>query len=537
MCSQHFGTKLEDGELHEQAHASWSRRQFLRGMALSGAATTLGLNGRTVSAKVANPLLRALAESTSSRILVVIQLSGGNDGLNTVIPISNDIYHNVRPKIRIRNAITIDSETGLHPSLSRLAPLYHEGKLQIVQNVGYASPSLSHFESTDVWLSGKNVGVFERTGWSGRFLEHAYPTYIDDPPDHPVAVQIGASEPLLFSGHNRSLGITLPDHNLLERLASSGMRYDENDVPATATGQEIAFVRQVSNDSFMYARAIKEAFDSGRNTVDYSEGGGIGWDLATVARLIRGKLGARIYHVSIGGFDTHAYQAASHDQLLYHLGNSIADFVSDLSSDGLLNEVCGLTFSEFGRRIYQNGSDGTDHGTSAPMFVFGTGLRGGLVGKAPDLANLDLDHNLIPETDFRSVYGSVLRDWFEIPQPKVDYLFDGAYPVLNLFNGSLTTNFEQEETPPDQIKLVSVYPNPIIRDANILIDLNTAGTIIVYLVDVLGRTVLKHDLGIVQAGRRVISFDTPENLASGTYILRIQHNHLSLTKAVNIINN
>ena len=537
MCNHHIGARLEDGELHEKAHATWSRRQFLRGIALSGAAVSMGLNGRTVSATIASPLLQALSRSSPDRILVIIQLRGGNDGLNTVIPISNDIYHNARPNIRVWNAQALDSDTGLHPALSRLVPLYQEGKLEIIQNVGYASPELSHFISTDVWLSGKDARELDNTGWSGRFLEHVYPTYAEDPPDHPVALQIGASTPLLFAGNDQSLGVTLSNQNLLERLASSGKLFDEDDVPDTAAGREISFVRSVSNDSFVFAKAIKNAFDSGRNLVDYPEGGSLGSDLATVARLIRGRLGARIYQVSIGGFDTHAYQTGTHNELLYRLGNSIADFVSDMSADGLIDEVCGVTFSEFGRRLYQNGSNGTDHGTSAPMFVFGSELQGGLIGPAPDLSNLDTANNLIASVDFRSVYGSLLRDWFQLPQPEVDQLFDGAYPVLNLFNGNLVTAVQRESQLPTQVTLEGVYPNPIRSNANVVLELMTSGTITISLVDVLGRPVLYRDLGIFQTGRLDIPIDLPDKLASGTYILRIQTGNHSVTSPVQVIGN
>ncbi|NBW94153.1 MAG: hypothetical protein EBR20_07315, partial [Bacteroidetes bacterium] len=214
MCTHH-GSKLEDGALHSKAHQSWSRRQFLRGMVMSGAGVTLGLNGQPVRAAMTDPLLGALAASGSDRILVVIQLSGGNDGLNTVVPIGNDVYHNARPNIGIRNAIQLTPELGLHPSLARLHPLFEDGLLQIVQNVGYASPELSHFTSTDVWLSGRDASELENTGWSGRFLEQEYPTYADDPPDHPIALQIGASTPLLFAGSGQSLGVTFPNESLL----------------------------------------------------------------------------------------------------------------------------------------------------------------------------------------------------------------------------------------------------------------------------------------------------------------------------------
>ncbi len=536
MCTHH-GSRLEDGELHDKAHSTWSRRQFLRGMALSGAAVSLGLNGRTVQASVANPLLRALAGSASDRILVVIQLSGGNDGLNTVVPINNDIYYNGRPNLAIspQDALSINSETGLHPALQRLMPLYQDGVLEIVQNVGYASPELSHFTSTDVWLSGRDASELEGTGWSGRFLENEYPTYADNPPDHPIALQIGASTPLLFAGHGQSLGVTLPNQRLLDRLAQSGQLFDEDDVPDTIQGQEISFVRRVSNDSFVYAQVIKDAFDVGRNLVSYSGGSTLGTDLATVARLIRGGLGARIYHVSIGGFDTHANQAGLHNTLLSRLGNSIAAFVEDLRTDGLLDRVTGVTFSEFGRRVFQNGSSGTDHGTSAPMFIFGEHLAGGMLGDAPDLQNLDPARNMVAGIDFRSVYGSLLRDWFAMEQGEVDQVFNGAYPVLNVFNGALSTSTDEVHSLPDQVRLDSVYPNPMQGNARVLLSVHEPGPVALSIVDLMGRTVASSDLGILQTGQHDVPFEVPGVTASGTYILRIQHKGRSVARPIQVV--
>lgn len=534
MCT-HRGSKLEDGALHDKAHATWSRRQFLRGMALSGAAVSLGLNGQTVRATMANPLLQALAGSALDRILVVIQLAGGNDGLNTVVPIGNDIYNNARPNIRIQNPIELDLQTGLHPALSRLTPLYQDGLLQIVQNVGYANPELSHFTSTDVWLSGRDANELENTGWSGRFLEQEYPTYADEPPDHPVALQIGSSTPLLFAGQGQSLGVTFPNQSLLNRLADSGKLFDENDVPDTIQGKEISFVRRVSNDSFVYAKAIKNAYDTGSNSTSYGGGSSLGRDLATVARLIRGGLGARIYHVSIGGFDTHAYQAGAHNTLMSRLGASIASFVRDMESDGLLERVCGVTFSEFGRRVYQNGSSGTDHGTSAPMFVFGQDVAGGLLGNAPDLSNLDPARNMIAGIDFRSVYGSLLRDWFGMGQSNVDQLFNGAYPVLNLFNSSLSTSTQEAVSVPSRVSLDSVYPNPLQGRARAVISLDEPGPVTLSLVDMLGRPIARRDMGVLQSGQHDLPLDIPGTTAAGTYILRVQHRGHSMARPVQVV--
>lgn len=534
MCTHH-GSKLEDGVLHDRAHATWSRRQFLRGMALSGAAVTLGLNGRTVSATMANPMLRALAGSASDRIMVVIQLSGGNDGLNTIVPIGNDAYFAARPSIGIRNPVPLSAEFGLHPSLAPLESLYGDGKLQIIQNVGYASPELSHFVSTDVWLSGRDANELENTGWSGRFLESEYPDYADAPPDHPVALQIGGSTPLLFAGQNSSLGVTLPNQSLLDRLAASGKVFDEHAVPDSKVGKEISFVRRVSNDSFVYARAIKDAFDVGRNQVSYSGGSTLGTDLATVARLIRGGLGARIYHVSIGGFDTHANQVGTHATLMSRLGNAIAAFVADLETDGLIELVCGVTFSEFGRRLYENGSRGTDHGTAAPMFLFGNQIAGGVHGDGPDLTSLDGARNLIATTDFRSVYGSLLRDWFGVGQADVDSLFGGAYPVMNLFQGSLSTSIGREDVQPVRLAIESVYPNPLHRSGRVALSLERPGPVVLSLVDILGRTVSSIDLGVLQTGSHHLPLDIPDGLASGTYLLRVRQERASVTRPVQVL--
>lgn len=534
MCTHH-GSRLEDGALHSEAHQTWSRRQFLRGMAVSGAGVTLGLNGRTVRAAMTDPLLGALAGSSSDRILVVIQLAGGNDGLNTVVPIGNDVYHNARPNIGIRNPIQLNAELGLHPSLSRLDPLFQDGLLQIVQNVGYAAPELSHFTSTDVWLSGRDASELENTGWSGRFLEQEYPTYAADPPDYPIALQIGASTPLLFAGTGQSLGVTFPNESLLNRLASSGQLFDEQNVPDTLQGREISFVRRVSNDSFVYAKAIKNAYDNGANLASYAGGSGLGSDLATVARLIRGGLGARIYHVSMGGFDTHAYQAGTHGTLMSRLGASVAAFVQDMKADGLIEKVCGVTFSEFGRRVYQNGSSGTDHGTAAPMFVFGKELAGGFLGNAPDLTNLDPARNLIAGIDFRSVYGSLLRDWFGMEQGHVDQLFNGAYPVLNLFNGSLSTAVEGPRDVPEKISLDSVYPNPFRSRARITLTLHEPGPVDLSVVDVLGRPVTTDHLGVLQSGLHDIGFEIPSTTAAGTYLIRVQHNGFSTVRPVQVV--
>lgn len=512
------------------AHVAWSRRQFVKGLALAGAGVAVGVGGTSVYASAPNTLLRALAGNESDRILVLIQLSGGNDGLNTVVPYTNDLYHQARPQLRIAasQVVPVTADLGLHPSLAPFEALLGDGKMNIIQNVGYASPELSHFMSTDVWLSGKDANALENTGWSGRFLEGVYPDYHEVGADGPVGLQIGGSTPLLFQGTQANLGVTFPNLSLLDRLTSTGTLYDEDDVPGTPFGAETSFVRRVSNDSFVYAASIKDAHTEGQNLVSYP-GSGLGRDLATVARLIRGNLGSKIYHVTMGGFDTHANQAGTHSTLMRWLGDAVSAFVRDLESDSLLDRVCGVTFSEFGRRIAQNGSAGTDHGTSAPMFVFGGHMTGEILGSAPDLGTVDGTGNMVAETDFRSVYGGVLRDWFGMQQGEVDALFDGAYPEMSMFSGSVATNIPGHgsggrDALPGSFRVTSVYPNPMRSHARVALELDAAGPVRISLVDMLGRTVaaLAGPM-VLQSGSHRIPVQRPANVAHGAYILRVEY--------------
>ncbi|NNE70111.1 MAG: DUF1501 domain-containing protein, partial [Rhodothermales bacterium] len=363
MCIR--GAHLEDGAEHDAAHLSWSRRQFLRGLAMAGGAISLGAAGVPVSAASSRSLERALLNSDPDKVFVLIQLAGGNDGLNTVLPLGNDLYHRARGGLAISDvqAIDLGGGVGLHPSLAAWESLYKDGRLGIVQNVGYENPALSHFVSTDIWMSGQAEAEPSGTGWPGRYLEHAHPDYLATPPDSPVALQVGASGSMLFQGNAGSMGVTFPSTSALTRLAQGGAVYDTEDVPDGILGQELAFVRNISNHSFGHAESIKDAYDTGRNTRSYPGGNSLSDSLRTVARLIRGGLGARVYHVSLGGFDTHANQQGTHATLLRRLGDATAAFMADLAADGHSEHVVAMTFSEFGRRIRANGSAGTDHGT------------------------------------------------------------------------------------------------------------------------------------------------------------------------------
>lgn len=533
MCTR--GDSLADGAAHDRAHETRSRRQFLRGLALGVGGTVLGLNGVPVRASGSERLLRAMGASDPDRVLVLIQLAGGNDGLNTIVPYANDLYYQARPRISIRDTevVKLTSEIGLHPSLSPWEPFYQDGQLGIVQNVGYQPAELSHFVSTDVWLSADEAGDQSGTGWLGRYLEGAYPDYLTNPPERPLAMQIGSASPLLFQTGGGSLGVNFPSLSQLNRLTDGDGIFDEQGVPQTLLGEQLAFVRRVSNDSFTYAEAIRDSHVAGSNQSNYS-GDTLSRNLATVARLIRGGLGARIYHVSMGGFDTHANQAGGHSVLLRRLAEATTSFMNDLAQDGLGDRVMAMTFSEFGRRIRENSSSGTDHGTAAPLFVFGGGVAGGLIGNGPNLGDLDPNGNLKVDIDFRSVYGSVLRNWLRVDDAAVAGLLGAAYPDPGLF-GVGTNSGASAAGLPGGFAIDAAYPNPASGQLTVELAIPQTGQVRVEVLDLLGRRVATLADRQLSAGSQLLGLQLPGRMSAGAYLLQVTTGGRTATRGLAVI--
>ncbi|ARA92180.1 hypothetical protein AWN76_002650 [Rhodothermaceae bacterium RA] len=526
------GSCLEHGLAHAEDHRRWSRRSFLSclGLAVAGSAFTLG---RTpIRAFGQAPLLSALRALETERILVLVQLSGGNDGLNTVVPVEDDRYYNARPTLAIaRNqTLSIAPELGLHPSLASLEGLYGDGRLAIVQNVGYPSPDLSHFRSTDVWMSARDAGESARTGWVGRYLDATVPDFADDPPPYPLAVQIGGSS-LLFQGPSAHMGMALASVELFERIAASGQLYDTQAVPATTYGTEMAFVRAVANESFQYAGAVQQASEQGVNTADYPGNNPLARDLSVIARLIKGNLGARVYHVSLNGFDTHANQAAVHAALLNQLAEGIKAFHEDLGADWR-DRVLVMTFSEFGRRPQQNGSFGTDHGTAAPLFLLGD-VVGGPHGPPPDLANL-VDGNLAHDVDFRAVYTTVLQDWFGVPADVVAAVLGPGYDVLPLIAEPARPTANEPAPLPRAFSLLANYPNPFHRTTTLSFTLGQAGPVRLRVFDVQGRLVRTLIDGSLPPGSHRVTFDA-DRLPSGAYLYRLETPHGAASRTMTLV--
>ncbi|MDA1027706.1 MAG: DUF1501 domain-containing protein [Bacteroidetes bacterium] len=529
------GDCLEHGEKHTLAHASWSRRQFLQGLGLAAAGSSFGFGASTVQAFSTSPLLQSLARSKTDRILVLVQLSGGNDGLNTVVPYSDPEYYRIRPSISIpgNSVLKLSTDIGLHPSLTAFERLYQEGFMQVLNGVGYETPSLSHFSSTDVWLTGDASNNIGSTGWLGRYLTGEYPEYVTQTPTYPLALQLGNGAPLLFQGSSSRMGIAFPNLSLLSQFAKDGILFDESFAPSNSLGSELSFMRSVANDSFQFAESIQAASTSGSNLGSYPSSTGLSAKLAVTAKLIRGRLGANIYHLNLGGFDTHSGQLTRHQALMQELSGSIGAFMDDLKVDGWDKEVLVMTFSEFGRRTYQNGSGGTDHGTSAPIFMFGGGVAGGLIGAQPSLTQLAPGGNMHYSIDFRALYGSILKDWFGLETSEVQSLIAGSFTPLSILNSSFVTNTEPK-TQPTSVRLLTTYPNPFQTRTTIDFELDQPQVIRIEVFDVVGKLVASVLNGPLSSGRHQLPFEAG-SLPSGTYFLRMTTNAGVQTKSLSLV--
>ncbi|MBX2819580.1 MAG: DUF1501 domain-containing protein [Rhodothermaceae bacterium] len=526
------GSKLEHGAAHQAAHDRWTRRNFMGSLGLmAGGALMLG--STPVRAFQPTPLMTHLHQEESDRVLVLVQLFGGNDGLNTLIPFDDDEYYRVRPSLAIpkSEAIPFQDNQGFHPSLSSLVPIFDDGRMGIIQGVGYPDPDLSHFRSTDIWLTSSEPKEYLKSGWVGRSVE----TILDQMGqlDHPLAVQLGSAAPLLFKGTQRTTGMTINNPEQFDRLAGSGKLYDTEAVPDSPLGTELAFARSITNDAFRFAGTIQSAAQTGTNSVDYPRYRDFGANMAIVARLIKGNLGAKIYHVVLNGFDTHVLQANRHQILLQTIADSISAFTQDLASEGRDKEVLIMTFSEFGRRVGENGSNGTEHGTSAPLFLFGPRVHGGVYGSIPNLTDLDRFGNLKLQYNFRNVYHNVLLDWFGFSTERTSSIIGQDYANIGFINNAVGINTVGEQ-PARSFSLSQNYPNPFRDQTTIRYELDQPGPVQLQVFDLQGRMVKELTQGTQPAGEHSVTFSAGR-LPAGTYMCRLSANGSQETRKMILV--
>ena len=423
-----------DHKHHNQEHDYWSRRSFIQALGLVGGGSIM-MGNQAVSAAQATPLTVALSESQNDNILVIIRLNGGNDGLNTIVPVYDyATYANLRPNIRHfePNLLPLNDDFSIPDYMNDLESVWGDGQMKVVHGVGYPDQNLSHFRSSDIWASAAHQ-YEEPTGWWGRYFEDLYPDYLTNPPAAPPAIQVGNIGNLIFDGFDNNYAFTVANIEQLQAIGTNGALHDVVNVPNCIYGDKLTYLRATANTTYTYSGVINEAYMASSNNANYGNGD-LAVQLAAVARLIKGGLGTKVYMVSLGSFDTHADQRYQHQALLQDLSSSIKAFYEDLGSGGWDQKVLSMTISEFGRRPYENGSSGTDHGAASPMMLFGPALNGsGFVGDHPDLLTWDDYDNLIPSSDFRDVYASVLANWFCLDQEIIDsILLNHNYQSLDL---------------------------------------------------------------------------------------------------------
>ncbi len=417
-----------------------TRREFLRTTLLGGALswTVPTFLARTFSALQAEAVNSAqVATGNDSPILVILQMAGGNDGLNTVVPFANDHYFRARPRLAHKPGavLKLSDEIGLHPALTGFQSLFGQGHLSIVQGVGYPNPNRSHFRSTEIWQTASDSKKIEKYGWVGRFFDNCCKGA-----DPTVGVNVGRQMPQAFAAKNpvgisldnpenyRLVGVdptdgtdpaelSLREMNRPEMESDAGADANSGDTIGAVAGKAhvggsvLDYLERTALDAQVSSDKIREISGKFTNHATYPPSQ-LGNGMKLVARLIGGALPTRIFYVSQGGYDTHTNQAGPQARLLQDLGDSVTAFVEDLKAQGNFERVLLMTFSEFGRRVAENASGGTDHGAAAPMFLVGSRVKAGLLGKYPSLAPEDmLNGDLKYNVDFRCVYAAVLEKW------------------------------------------------------------------------------------------------------------------------------
>jgi uncharacterized protein (DUF1501 family) len=514
------------------------RKDFLLSAIPAAAILPEVINGYSVKAmSSASPLVQALLRGTTltDHVLVIIQLSGGNDGLNMVIPVADySNYFNARTNIAIPENRVLPigvSGTGIHPSMTGLQTLFNEGKAKLVQAVGYPQPNFSHFRATDIWMSGSNSNQEVYSGWAGRYLNYEYPNFPtgypnSDMPD-PLAIQIGSTTTLTTQGTSVNMGMSITNPTNFYNLVNG----TTDPVPDTPAGKELKFIRTVNQQTQKYATVIKAAATAVTQQVTYPANNSLGDQLKIVARLVKGGLQTRVYLVSFGGFDNHSLQVntdtttGTHATLLQRVSDAIKAFQDDLKFLGVEDRVLGMTYSEFGRRIKSNSSTGTDHGAAAPMFVFGSKVEAGMLGVNPTIpVNATVNDNVPMQYDFRSVYSTLLEKWFCLERSVVDSLFppniNAQLQSLPLIKAGACSGVTPPPPVPTDV-LITNSPNPFTGSTEIKFT-TAGGHTFIQIIDTLGRVIKTLVDTDYTAGTYKVSF-VADGLANGIYYARFQN--------------
>ncbi len=502
------------------------RRSFLKKSSLVTLPAFLG--GYELAALSSSNLFN-LVNGDDDKVLVLIDLNGGNDGLASFVPLDYfDNLANARPNLYLpeNDLLTMTDTIGLHPVMEGINNLYDNGNLTLVQGVAYPNQNRSHFRSADIWNTGVRADEFKSTGWLGRYLDDEFPGYPSDYPNDdcldPFALTLGKSVSGTCQGANSNFSLALLNVEDLGGL-TTGV---EAPLPNDCYGAELGYVVDTFKKSNAYAERIVSAVDSGNSIVEYPDNS-IAQRLKVIAQMISGGLQTKVFVIRQGGYDTHADQVVegnttigNHANLLRDLSDSIYAFQEDLKALNIDQRVIGMTFSEFGRKIISNAGMGTDHGTAAPMMIFGSCINAGVIGSNPEIGtDVDIDEGVAMQYDFKSVYGSVMMDWFGVAEADVrSYLFED-FQHIPIINSCETTSTQHVEPAPNIA--VSSYPNPFRNQLTVSVKIDRKETVRIDVADVVGKVVKSITNRSLSQGTHEIPVDSHE-LKSGIYFVRVQ---------------
>ena len=520
------------------------RRSFLRHATRTALIPPM-LGGMGVNAMAKSPLISALYNELeeTDKVLVLVYLGGGNDGLNTLVPMDQfSKLNSARPDVILpeNSLLGLDGvlDLKLHPALTGFRNLYDEGKLAMIQNVGYPDQSYSHFRSTDIWMTASDAHEVIPTGWLGRYLNDEFPNYPQqypnpDVPD-PLAIEIGYNLSVAFQGPVAGMGMVVGDPEWFYQLINN----EEEPAPNSKVGDKLSYIRLVRRQSQVYGEVIKNAAEKVNKQAEYPENE-LAEQLKIVSRLIAGGLKTRLFMVSLHGFDTHDQQVevgdhtrGEHADLLQILGSSIEAFQKDLNFLGIQDRVIGSTISEFGRRIISNRSTGTDHGAAAPIFVFGEHVSGGIYGSNPVIPDVPgVEDNLPMETDFRSIYQTILQNWFCVGASGLQNAFTRDFPKIPFVESSPCLSTSRHEL--NQIagrSFIKNFPNPFKDHTTIEFD-SQGEPLQIRIMDIQGRMVERLVSGTFPKGKHQLLWNATRYPA-GNYYATFQSKEVRQSKSL-----
>ena len=517
---------------------NFSRRDFLKISSIASLPLLLG--GMPLYSSLPNRKNLAFS-SINDKILVLIQLGGGNDGLNTLFDYNQyDNLQAVRSNIIVPSSSLLNLNNGyaLHPSLSGLKNVWESEQLSFIHSIGYPNQNRSHFRSTDILHTASDAEQYLNSGWIGRYFDLFYSDFPENYPNpsnpHPFALTIGNIINECCQGSNANYSLTLSDPSNPSNVNGNSNQIDQADIPANCYGNMLDYVNKLSDQTNQYAVAISEAYNQGNNLSTLYQDNDISKALQKTARLIAGGMQTKVYTIKYSGFDTHNRQvvdgdplSGTHSNLLEKLSDAIKAFQDDLNQLGLSDRVVGMTYSEFGRKIRSNAGFGTDHGDASAQFFFGSCINHQILGNSPTIdPQVGTGAGVPMQYDFRDIYGTVLQDWFGASEADVKNIINPNFTPLPIFKASCIEDSLGNTTTDSYIDL-ALYPNPCQDVLNISFQ-GHSQQVKITLTNLYGRKIKTITDSIYARTNHTIS-QSVRHLPSGVYLIHFQSINIKKT--------